>query len=249
MNLDRIIAVRNDKTVFRDGDNCIKMFNANYSKSDILNEARNHVLLEESGVNVPEFIAMEKINGKWAIVTKFISGETLAQLMEKNLEKREKHVASFVDLQLSIHEKKARLLNHLENQLSRRIEDADLPATTRYHLLSCMEAMPGSKQICHGDFTPSNIIVTEDDIPFVVDWSHATIGNAKADCALTYLLLWMRGKIDHAAMYLEQLCKKSGFNKKEILDWMPIIAASQYTICSEKEREFLLSWINAIYHK
>ena len=28
MNLDRVIAVRNNKTIYRDGDRCIKVFNA-----------------------------------------------------------------------------------------------------------------------------------------------------------------------------------------------------------------------------
>ena len=41
MKLDRIIAVRNNKTIYRDGDKCIKVFNEDYSKSDILNEALN----------------------------------------------------------------------------------------------------------------------------------------------------------------------------------------------------------------
>ncbi len=30
MKLDRVIAVRNSKTIYRDGDKCIKVFNENY---------------------------------------------------------------------------------------------------------------------------------------------------------------------------------------------------------------------------
>ena len=39
MKLDRIIAVRNNKTVYRDGDLCLKVFNDDFSKADILNAA------------------------------------------------------------------------------------------------------------------------------------------------------------------------------------------------------------------
>ena len=39
MKLDRVIAVRNSKTVYRDGENCYKVFDADYSKADVLNEA------------------------------------------------------------------------------------------------------------------------------------------------------------------------------------------------------------------
>ena len=41
MKLDQIIAVRKNKTVYRDGDRCIKVFDADYSKADVLNEALN----------------------------------------------------------------------------------------------------------------------------------------------------------------------------------------------------------------
>ena len=41
MNLDRVIAVRNTKTVYRDGNRCIKVFDDHYSKADVLNEALN----------------------------------------------------------------------------------------------------------------------------------------------------------------------------------------------------------------
>ena len=37
MNLNKIIAVRTDKTVYRDGSLAIKVFNEDYAKADILN--------------------------------------------------------------------------------------------------------------------------------------------------------------------------------------------------------------------
>ena len=41
MKLDKVIAVRTSKTVYKDGDCAIKVFDADYKKSDILNEALN----------------------------------------------------------------------------------------------------------------------------------------------------------------------------------------------------------------
>ena len=45
MNLEKIIAVRNAKTIYRDGDKCVKVFNENYSKADILNEALKNMFV------------------------------------------------------------------------------------------------------------------------------------------------------------------------------------------------------------
>ena len=54
MKLDIVIAKRKDKTVYRDGDKAIKVFDANYSKANILNEALNQARIEETGLNIPK---------------------------------------------------------------------------------------------------------------------------------------------------------------------------------------------------
>ena len=76
MNLDRIIAVRNNKTVYRDGERCLKVFGEGYTKAEILNEARNQELALEVGINVPEVLEITDIDGKWAIVYRYIKGKT-----------------------------------------------------------------------------------------------------------------------------------------------------------------------------
>ena len=83
MNLDRIIAVRTSKTVYRDGDRCIKLFNAEYTKSDVLNEALIQARVEETGLNIPKVLEVTVIDGKWAIVFEYIKGKTLAQLLSE----------------------------------------------------------------------------------------------------------------------------------------------------------------------
>ena len=49
MKLDRVIAVRNNKTIYRDGDRCVKVFHADYSKADVLNEALNQAISRSYG--------------------------------------------------------------------------------------------------------------------------------------------------------------------------------------------------------
>ena len=60
MNLERVIAVRNAKTLYRDGaGNVIKVFNKEYSKVDVLNEALNQALVENLSLNIPKIYAVE----------------------------------------------------------------------------------------------------------------------------------------------------------------------------------------------
>ena len=72
MNLDRVIAVRNNKTIYREGDNCIKVFDEHYSKADVLNEALNQARIEETGLNIPMVLEVTMVDGKWAIVTEYL---------------------------------------------------------------------------------------------------------------------------------------------------------------------------------
>ena len=64
MKLDKIIAVRNNKTVYRDGDLCLKVFGADYSKADVLNEALNQARVEETGLNIPRVREVTVADGK-----------------------------------------------------------------------------------------------------------------------------------------------------------------------------------------
>ena len=246
MKLDRVIAVRNNKTIYRDGDRCIKVFNAEYSKADVLNEALNQARIEETGLNIPKVLEIIMIDGKWAIVSEFIKGKTLAQLMEENHEKKEEYINLLVDLQMSVHAKTSPLLNKLKDKMSRKIAQTELDATTRYDLHTRLEGMPKHNKVCHGDFNPSNIIITDNGVPYILDWAHATQGNASADVARTYLLFWLNGDIAGAELYLDTFCKKSDTAKQYVQKWMPIVAASQSVKGNEKEREFLMTWVGVV---
>ena len=246
MNSDKIIAVRNNKTVYRDGDLCYKVFNSDFSKADILNEALNQARVEETGLNIPHIHAVTTTDGKWTIVSDFIEGETLAEIMKKDPDKKDEYLNMFVDLQLKMHSMACPMLNKLKDKMSRKISQTDLSATVRYDLHTRLESMPKHNKLCHGDFNPSNIIIAKDGTPYILDWSHATQGNASADVARTYLLFCLTGDTETANQYLDLFCEKSDTAKQYVQKWMPIVAASQSVKGNEEEREFLHSWIDVV---
>lgn len=246
MNLERVIAVRTGKTIYRDGNQVIKVFDKDYSKADVLNEALNQARIEGTDLNVPKILQVTMIDGKWAIVSEYIKGKTLATLMKENPDKYDEYLEKFVDLQMEVHSKKVPLLNKLKDKMNRKITETDLDATTRYELHTRLEGMPKHDKVCHGDFDPSNIIITDEGKAYILDWAHVTQGNASADVARTYLLFWLAGDITGADKYLNLFCKKSDTAKQYIQKWLPIVAASQSVKGKEQEREFLLSWVNVV---
>lgn len=246
MKLDRVLAVRNNKTIYRDGDDCVKVFGDDFVKDDVLAEALNQARVEHTGLNIPKIKAVTMIDDKWAIVSEYIKGKTLDRLMAENPDKKHEYMEMFVDLQIKVQSCTCPLLPKLKDKMSRKISQADLDATTRYDLHTRLEGMPKHNKLCHGDFNPGNIIITDDGTPYILDWSHATQGNASADVARTYLLFWLNGDIDGAEEYLDLFCAKSGTDKQYVQKWMPIVAASQSVKGNAKEREFLLGWANVV---
>ena len=246
MKLDTIVAIRPNKVIYRDGDKSIKVFDAEYSKADVLNEALNQARVEETGLAMPKVLEVTKVDGKWAIISEFVVGTPLDELMKKNPDKIDDYLEMFVDLQMRVHAKTCPMLNKLKDKMNRKISEADIPETTRYELHTRLEGMPKHNKVCHGDFNPSNIIITESGMPYIIDWAHATQGNASADIARTYLLFCLEDKKDLAEKYLDLFCAKSKTEKKYVQKWMPIVAASQSVKGNPEERDFLYGWIDVV---
>ena len=246
MQTDRVIAVRTNKIVYRRGDTVVKVFDEDFSKTAVLNEALNQARVEETGLSIPKVLEVTKSDGKWAIISQFIPGKTLQQLMEEDPDKADGYLDRFVRLQMKIHATRCPMLNRLTEKLRGRISISSFDATARYDLLTRLDGLEARSDVCHGDFNPSNILITPDDAAYVIDWAHVTQGNAAADAARTYLLFWMDGKIDMAEKYLGLFCGLSGTKKIYIQNWIPIIAASRSVGCRPEELEFLRHWVDVV---
>ena len=246
MEIEKILIERTNKRIYKSGKFVVKEFDTDFSKSDILNEALNQARVEETGLKIPQLEEVKKIDGKWAIVLDYIEVKTLAEIIENDRKNLEMYMEKFVDIQIEIHSKRSPLLNKLKDKMSRKIDETNLDATTRYELHTRLEGMPKHNKVCHGDFNPSNIIITPAGDYYVLDWSHATQGNASADVARTYLLFSLKGDKEAAEMYLNMFCKKTDTAKQYVQQWLPIVAASQSVKGNEEEREFLLNWIDVV---
>lgn len=241
-----VISERKEKVIYRDGENAIKLFSKKFPKSDILNEALNQSRVEETGLPIPALKSVSIINGQWAITMEYVEGKTLAEIMLADPDNIEKYMNEFIDLQILVHSKKSPLLNKLKDKMNRKISSLTIiDATTKYELHTRLESMPKHDKVCHGDFNPSNIIIDSDGKPHIIDWSHATQGNAAADAARTYLIFALRYK-DLADMYLNMFCQKTDTAKQYVQQWLPIVAASQLVKRIEGEEEFLKSWIDVV---
>lgn len=244
MNLDNLISHgKND--VYRDGDNAVKVFSKETNKADVLNEALNTTRVEETGFPIPCINEVSKVDGQWAITMNYIEGKTLAQIMKEDPGNVSTYIRQMVELQLDMHDQRAPLLNKLKDKLVRQIQSLDeLDSVKKYDLLTRLDGMPKHVKVCHGDFIPQNILVAEDKM-YVLDWVHATQGNASADAARTYLLLSLNNPY-LADLYMDAFCELSETQKRYVQQWLPIVAAAQLTKKKPEEKELLMKWLDVV---
>lgn len=241
-----VLAERETKTVYRDGDKAIKLFIENYSKSNILNEALNQSRVEETGLNIPKLLEVTKIDGKWALISEYIEGKNLEQLMKEYPEKKDEFMDMFIDIQLKILSMSSPKLNKLKDKMKQKIQETDLNETIKFDLNTRLESMQKHNSICHGDFNPSNVILKEDGTAYILDWAHVTQGNCSADAARTYLLFKLNGKNEEAEEYLNKFSNKAKIEKHYIQKWIPIVAAAHLSKASEEEKILLMNWIDVV---
>lgn len=238
------IKEREHKRIYREGDKLVKEFDETFTKAEVLNEALNNARIEETGLKIPKLLNVSKTENGWAITREYIEGESLSDIMKKNPEKEDEYLEKFVDLQLEIHSKRAVHLNKIKDKMHAKISASSYEATLRYDLHNRLEGMKKHTKVLHGDFCPSNIIVTPDGEYYVIDWAHATQGNASADAARTYLIFNLQNKKELAEKYLNLFCKKADIAKQLVQQWMPIVACSESVKNIPEEKELLDSWVN-----
>lgn len=246
MKYENVIAKRSDKTVYRDGDLKIKVYDETTSKVNVLVSALNQAKIEETGLNVPKLREVTTYEGKWVVVTDYIEGTPLDVLMKEHPERLDEYLKMFVDLQATVHTKRAPGLLKIKEKMSMKISQTDFDDGLKYELHARLEGMPNHVKLCHGDFNPSNVIVKDNGELYIIDWSHATQGNASADVARTYLIFMLAGEEKIAEKYLSLFCEKTGISRSYYLRWLPIVAASQTVKKNESERELLNSWVNVV---
>ena len=248
MNLEQVVAKRKSKTIYRDGNELVKLFDETYSVANVLNEALNQARIEETGLNIPRLQEVSKIDGKWSISMDFIEGKTLEQLISENPGKIDEYLNVFVDTQVEMHTKRSTLLRKLHDKMVDKIDGTDLDETVKFDLKSRLSGFEKHNKVLHGDFQLSNVIIDNSGRPFIVDWSHATQGNASADVAMSYLLMKMDKRDELAEKYLDLFCQKTNTDKHYVQTWVPIVAGAHLKKCKPENKEMLEGFINVVQY-
>ena len=98
MDKNQIIAKTKTKLIFREDNRVVKEFNMLFSKSNVLNEALNHSMVEESGLNVPKLIDVKLEGDKRSITMEYVQGKTRESMMKKDA----KNIKQYIDFRVDV---------------------------------------------------------------------------------------------------------------------------------------------------
>ena len=242
-----VLMERTDKVVTRDKDTVLKIFGPSYKVSAILNEAMNEARAAETGLPVAKVLEVLKLRDHWCIRREFIEGKTLAEAINSDRKNLTKYLKEFVAIQCAIFRKTSERMGNLNDKLDSQISASPLPKETRYDLHMKLQSMPRGKALCHGDFNPSNVIITPKGDWRVIEWSHVRLGDPLADVARTYLLFWLSGHVAAAEKYMTLACDALKAKVPDVQKWLPIVAAAESSKeQSPKNHELLLHWASVV---
>ena len=242
-----VLLERTDKVVTRDKNTVLKIFGPSYKVSAILNEAMNEARAAETGLPVAKVIEVLKLRDHWCIRREWVEGKTLADVMASDKKNLMKYLKEFVAIQCEIFSKTSERMGNLADKLDKQISASPLPKETRYDLHMKLQSFARGKALCHGDFNPTNVIITPEGEWRVIDWSHVRLGDPLADVARTYLLFWLAGYVAAAEKYMALACEALKAKVADVQKWLPIVAAAESAKeQSKKNSELLLHWASVV---
>ncbi|MFC7370295.1 phosphotransferase [Fictibacillus iocasae] len=241
----RLIGSGNTAKVYMYGNKAVKVFHERIHPSYIKKEFNTSQVVSNSGLCVPAVYELCDIEGRMAIVLERIEGISLNYLFIKKPINMLSIMKLMAKLHREMHDVSNLPLPSQKNHLEQLIHNAGvLTHVEKERILLYLEQLPESCQLCHGDFHPDNILISEDR-PTIIDWMDATCGHPAADAARTYILLKYGGLSEQSGIiqrlirrfistiYLHDYCSKSLISKEMIKKWILPVAAAR--LCEDLE--------------
>lgn len=228
--------------VYLEEGRAVKVYE-NLPLDEVEREAWFQQFAHKSGLPVPEVFGVEVREGKTALMMQHIAGLPLMR-PKMDRDERLEALSTLVTLQQQVHAISALRMPDQIQKLTWKIEHApDLEEIEREKLLALLNQLDrGKHQLCHGDFHPMNILCDETQ-NWIIDWVDTTSGDPLADACRSYILFYCHIS-RMAGMYLRSYCTAAGATERDVLSWLPVIAAARLSEHLDKpEREKLLNLV------
>lgn len=221
----------------------LKLFYEWVRPDHVRREADIGDMVQAAGLPAPRVEGQITVEGRTGIVYERVEGATMLRQVVDNPWSTARIARSMAELHSRIHAVHLDRLPSLRDRLLERIGQAGatLPDAARQAALDALDRLPDGDAVCHGDFHPDNILMT-DDGPIAIDWAEAARGHPLADVARTSLMISLgepppdaddslRWRLNQVRApfhdtYLEHYMALTGVTQKHVTAWqLPITVA------------------------
>jgi thiamine kinase-like enzyme len=258
---EEMISQGNTAEIYRLDDNKIlKLFRSGLSKNIIENEYQNDIIIQNFLECVPKVYEMVEINGRYGIIYEEIQGRDMLKIMLASVWKINDYAKKLAHYHLSIQKPIMDNLCTVKEKLEADLNGLDaLSDESKEIIRKYLKQLPESNELCHFDFHPGNVMITNNKKEMIIDWMIACKGDACADVARTCLLL-KYGEVAHAPwvirkvisifqhhiykIYIREYLTISKRSMEDINSWeLPVAAARLREWITENEKKKLLQLV------
>lgn len=193
-----------------------------------------------AGLPVPHTEGVVDFDGRPGIVLERIAGISMWEWMKADPRRVPSLLGQLLDLQADVQRTNVPELVAMKDRLQRKIGEASqLTDDDRREARVLLEALPDGTALCHGDFHPANIILS-DRGPIILDWFDAARGDGTADYVRSSLLMrppadrgtWLEGAtpelLDHLhSHYITELVRRGAIDARTFGPWEAVMAVAR----------------------
>ncbi len=241
-DLEKPIATGRTAEIYPYGEGkVLKLFFSSTPQAWIDKEVAVGRYIQETPLPVPKVFESVNIEGREGVVYERIAGPSLLNELGTKPWNAARYARLMAEMHVQVHEVEAP--ENLETQ--RDWARGGIPETRKIskdqqtRVLQLLDSLPAGSQLCHGDFHPGNIVVTQRG-PVIIDWMTASRGVAGGDVARTatileaaqapegtpmrWLLEWIRKFF--LGTYLKTYFQLKPAVKESLAVWQTVMAAN-----------------------
>lgn len=195
------LAEGNTAEIFQlDNNRILKLFKSGYSKESMLHEYYNHQVVSGLLDSAPKLYEMVEENGRFGYIMEQIKGTNLAKRLFNEVTFTDA-MEQFICLHKEWNKEAPAEVISYKDWMKALVGNRESAS----ELLENISCLPEGNTLCHGDFHPYNILVTDENKVVVIDFANVCRAPKEYDIARTYFLMVEAGAKQLAEIYLENM--------------------------------------------